>query len=1062
MTVSRTNVSGIAFWFLALALTFTSIRSVSGQSDEGSKAKPDRFMSNARRITFEGKRSGEGYFSADMQQMVFQSERDPSNPFYQIYVLDFESGDLERVSPGHGKTTCAWIHPEGNLVLFASTQDDPEARKKQLDEIAFRESGQTRRYSWDYDPFYEIYAFDRSSKSYQRLTNAKGYDAEGSYSPDGKLIAFASNRAAYAREMSEQEKKMFEQDPAYMMDIYIMNADGSNVKQLTNVPGYDGGPFFSPDGKKICWRRFAENGATAEIMTMNIDGTDQKQITNMRAMSWAPYFHPSGKYLIYTTNIHGFANFELYLVDAEAKSPPVRVTQTDGFDGLASFTSDGNRLTWTSNRSKGEDSQIYLADWDHKAALKALGIDGSLEPGIREAQNSGTDAAKSTAADFDPRDVMRHVDYLCRKELGGRMTGSIGERKATAYVAAYLENLGLVPMGDNGSWFQEFEFVKGVELGSKNRMEIEIKDRQVDIPLELDRNWRPLSFSGNGEFEKREVAFAGYGIVAPKTEEFPAYDSYADLNVENKWVIVFRFVPEDVSPEMRQHFKFYGNLRKKAFYARERGACGMIVVSGPQSKVKNQLETLRNDLSPSGSSIAGLSISDSLAAEFIPNLGEIQKRLDDGKSIESFPVKDFLVAASVEIQPVMATGRNVVGRLLAGDQPGNTALIVGAHIDHLGDGKISGSLARENERGQLHLGADDNASGVAAMLEIAEYMASLKRKNKITLKHDIVFGAWSGEEMGLHGSRHFAKSLKAAGENAKANSLHDFVLSLDDDGNILLNGESTKLSELESSLEFIAKSAPDFVIEVAGQLPEKNPIADLLKRKQIKNIKFREASSSRPILAAFNMDMVGRMKDKVVLQGLASSPFWKSAIEQKNAVVGLPVTPNDDTNLPTDATAFYEVGIPILSAFTGSHTDYHTPRDTPEKLNYPAAAKIAKLMGLIVRSMATKDAVPTFTRQAQKPKQEMRGGLRAYLGTVPSYGDDVKGVKLSDATKGGPAEVAGVVGGDIIVELAGRKIENIYDYTAVIDGLKVGEEIKMVVERDGKRIELKITPGSRQ
>ena len=165
---------------------------------------------------------------------------------------------------------------------------------------------------------------------------------------------------------------------------------------------------------------------------------------------------------------------------------------------------------------------------------------------------------------------------------------------------------------------------------------------------------------------------------------------------------------------------------------------------------------------------------------------------------------------------------------------------------------------------------------------------------------------------------------------------------------------------------------------------------------------------------------------------------------------------------PTDAASFYQAGVPILSAFTGSHTDYHTQRDTPEKLNYPAAAKISKLMGLIALQLATDQQPPKYVKHSSKPKQAMRGGVRAYLGTVPSYGDDVVGVKLSDVTKGAPAEVAGVQGGDIIVGLAGQKIENIYDYTAAIDGLKINQETTIAVTRDGARLELKIVPKSRQ
>ena len=342
--------------------------------DSETESVEAEFITGVRQITFEGKRAGEGYFSADESLMVFQSERRSDNPFYQMYLLDFTTGDIENVSPGYGKTTCGWINPDNNRVLLASTHEDPQAREKQKTELEFRESGQSRRYSWDYDENYELYAYDRAAKTYTRLTSAKGYDAEGSYSPDGTQIVFASNRNAYSGEMNERQQKMFDVDPAYMMEIYIMNADGTNVRQLTDSPGYDGGPFFSPDGKKICWRRFSENGLRAEIMTMDIDGSKQRAITNMKKMSWAPYYHPSGEYLIFNTNEHGFKNFELYMVDAEGKSKPVRVTDTDDFDGLASFTSDGKRITWTSKRTPNHTSQVHLADWNHEAAMKALKV----------------------------------------------------------------------------------------------------------------------------------------------------------------------------------------------------------------------------------------------------------------------------------------------------------------------------------------------------------------------------------------------------------------------------------------------------------------------------------------------------------------------------------------------------------------------------------------------------------------------------------------------------------------------------------------------------------------
>lgn len=268
-----------------------------GQSDEditetdakAATAKEGELLVATRQLTFEGRRAGEGYFSSDGSQLVFQSERTSENPFYQIYTMDLETGDVERISPGHGKTTCAWIHPTQQKVLFASTHDDKDAVQKQKDEIAMRASGQERRYAWDYDDEFEIYEFDRPAHTYKNLTNTPGYDAEASWSPDGKLIAFTSNRRAHGTALTDEEQKNFEVDPAYLNDIYLMNADGSNIRQLTSVAGYDGGPFFSPDGKRICWRRFTPNGAIAEIWTMNTDGSDKRQLTRLGAMSWAPY-----------------------------------------------------------------------------------------------------------------------------------------------------------------------------------------------------------------------------------------------------------------------------------------------------------------------------------------------------------------------------------------------------------------------------------------------------------------------------------------------------------------------------------------------------------------------------------------------------------------------------------------------------------------------------------------------------------------------------------------------------------------------------------------------------
>ncbi|EMI57308.1 M28 family peptidase [Rhodopirellula sallentina] len=1016
---------------------------VAGPAD-ASVAAETELLTNTRKLTWEGRRAGEGYFSADGSKMVFQSERDPSNPFYQIYLTDLETGDLRRISPGFGKTTCAWIHPDGDRVLFASTHEDEKAVAKQEEEIALRESGKQRRYSWDYDPNYELYAADLdaieegTTEGLRRLTDAKGYDAEGSYSPDGSLIVFASNREAYRRELTPREKEQFETDPAFMIDLYMIKADGSafengeTVKRLTDEPGYDGGPFFSPDGEKICWRRFAPNGATAEIFTMNVDGTDVKRLTSLNAMSWAPYFHPSGDYLIFTTNRHGFANFELYLVRADGTGEPVRVTTTPGFDGLPVFLPGGDQLSWTSNRVLNADgtlamedekpkqgtSQIYLADFDDQKARELLGLTEDGEDGQSRETEIARENVQATAPEYRPSDVMRHVDFLTRKELAGRMTGTEGERRATAYVAAYLESLGFVGAGDDGTFFQSFEFPAGSSLGDANRATLTLSSKEQSQALDLSSQWTPLSFSQTGEIEPAEIVFAGYGMQIQGDENHDQYDSYVHLDVLDKWVMVFRDVPQDITPETRQWMARYGSPRRKATIARDLGARGILFVSGPTSKVNRQLIRFDRSASQAEVSIAAVSIDNETAAKIISHagedLGELQKSLDDGSLAMGFPIEGVTLGANVEIIRRTGTGRNVLARLPASDSGDATypVVMVGAHIDHLGRGGSSNSLARDDEEGQIHYGADDNASGVASMLEIAQSIASEKRAGKWKMKRDLFIAAWSGEELGLFGSQYFVENF--------------------------------------------SKQYPDapkpIVDEQAAAMATAHGMTP-------------EPSSLSPAIGVYlNLDMVGRLDQKLIIQGIGSSPGFEGEVGRRNVPVGLPIQlDRASTGLPTDASAFVSRGVPILSAFTGAHEDYHTPRDTADKLNYDATAKIARLFGLLTRGFLGSSSLPKFElNEGDAGKETPRVALRAYLGTIPDYAaGEVKGQRLSGVTAGAPAAEGGLRGGDVVVKVAGRVVEDINDYTYAIEALKIGEPITIEVVRDGETLQFEVTPGSR-
>ena len=293
------------------------------------------WLKNIRQITFEGPRNGEAYFSPDMKSICFQGVLGDC-PHYQIFVKRLDGTRLVRVSPGQGLTTCAYFSPDGKDLIWASTHLDP---------ATFGPPPKTGgRYVWDKHESFDIFVSDPEGKNVRRLTDTPGYDAEGSYSPDGKRICFTSQRSGD-------------------FEIYTMKADGTDVKRVTNAKGYDGGPFYSPDGSQICFRGFRdpENPRHAQIYVINADGTGEKQLTFDQAVNWAPYYHPSGKFLIYSKNVGGHRNFELFLVPVKG-GDSIRLTTDAGADVLPVFSPDGKKLMWTSTRVGGK-SQIFLADF---------------------------------------------------------------------------------------------------------------------------------------------------------------------------------------------------------------------------------------------------------------------------------------------------------------------------------------------------------------------------------------------------------------------------------------------------------------------------------------------------------------------------------------------------------------------------------------------------------------------------------------------------------------------------------------------------------------------------
>src|SRR5207302_7371617 len=244
-----------------------------------------------------------------------------------------------------GKTTCGYFHPKLDKIIFASSHLDPDAKKYyEIERKARAEEKATkkrRRYVWDFDVHMDIFEANLDGSGLKRLTDAKGYDAEGSYSPDGKEIVFCSNRGG--------EKNL---------ELYIMDADGKNVRQLTNAPGcYNGGPFFSPDGKRVIFRSDRKKPDHLQLYVIDVDGKNERALTDdLNWVQWGPYWYRDGRHIVYAAADHSNPkvrpNYDLYWMDLDSGAR-TRLTYHPAGDVLPVFSPDGKRILWTSTRSPG-------------------------------------------------------------------------------------------------------------------------------------------------------------------------------------------------------------------------------------------------------------------------------------------------------------------------------------------------------------------------------------------------------------------------------------------------------------------------------------------------------------------------------------------------------------------------------------------------------------------------------------------------------------------------------------------------------------------------------------
>jgi len=571
------------------------------------------------------------------------------------------------------------------------------------------------------------------------------------------------------------------------------------------------------------------------------------------------------------------------------------------------------------------------------------------------------------------------VTTLASDAMQGRVTGSAGERRAGDYIIAQLERIGAKPLPGRSDYRMPFEFTAGARDGGSsmtvqsNSAEPQRFDSRSDI--------QALSFSDQGSVTEG-IVFAGYGIVVPPGQEID-YDSYAGLDVKDKIVLVLRYFPENAERNRKALLARYADLRHKARAARDRGAKGMLVVAGPGSPNAGAIIPMTFDSAIAGSGIIAASISDRVASVLFANSGhtlaDAQRALDSGDaSVPGFELPKVKTTIATSVIREKRTGSNILAYLPATSRPDVSKpwIVLGAHYDHLGNGQAGTSLAGKDEAGRVHPGADDNASGVAAVIAAGRALARDGRQRNVLLAF------WSGEEIGLLGSAAFV-------------------------------------------------AAPPVPLHA--------------------------------IAAYLNFDMVGRMQDnKLFVQATGTSNAWRRVLERANVPAGFDLVVQDDPYQPTDVATFNDAGVPSLSFFTGAHSDYHRPTDTADKVDYRDLDRVAAFGADIATRIDALATPPVFVK-VDRPvaSRPSRGAARVFTGTIPDYASDVKGLRLTSVVGGGPADKAGLEKGDVIVEVAGQSIANIYDYTYALETLKPGVGVKVVYTRGSERRETTLTPAAR-
>ena len=587
------------------------------------------------------------------------------------------------------------------------------------------------------------------------------------------------------------------------------------------------------------------------------------------------------------------------------------------------------------------------------------------------------------------------VSFLAADAQDGRAPGTPGIEASADHVAAAFKESGLKPAPGADGYFQPFTIRGNPVLTTPPTLAFK---GPGGAEIVSDKNaFQPLAIGSSGKLDGVPVVFAGYGITAKEGAQLD-YDDYAGIDVKGKAVIVLRREPQlddEKSAFAGKITTNYATFIHKATNAFQHGAVAVLLVNDAAGLkgAEDQLLRFTNAGTDENSPIPFVNLARAeadklLAAADQPKLEILEKQIDSDLKPRSRVLEGWTLSGSIEISRNGIATRNVIGVLEGAGPNAEETIVVGAHYDHLGHGGMtSGSLAFLSK--DIHNGADDNASGTALVMELARRLA----KRVDPLPRRIVFMAFSGEEKGLLGSRHYVEH---------------------------------PLYPLDRTVMMI------------------------------------------------NFDMVGRLSDKgeLTIVGTGSSPGIEEVVDALGTAAGFKVKKvkgMSDGFGGSDHESFYLKGVPILFPFTGLHTDYHRPSDDTERINFAGMTRIADFGELLLLDVARRPNRPLFTKAAEPARNPHavtgtdpgRVGMGAYLGTIPDYGAEDKGVKLSGVNEGSPADKGGLKGGDVIVGYGGKPIATIYDYTDSLGRNKPGDKVEIVVKRDGKKVTLTVTLGSR-